>query len=85
MIDLLYRDEAYTLICIVVSGMKSSEMYWQIKYTVRQKGTRILSYNKEHFRQILTLREESSQTNVILQYKLLAAILIAVCSVIQQS
>ncbi len=30
-----------------------------------------------------TLREESCQTNVILQYKLLAAILIAVCSVIQ--
>ncbi len=32
-----------------------------------------------------TLREESSQTNVILQYKLLAPILSAVCSVIQQS
>ncbi len=32
-----------------------------------------------------TLREESSQTNVILQYTLLAAILSAVCSVIQQS
>ncbi len=32
-----------------------------------------------------TLREESSQTNVILQFKLLAAILSAVCSVIQQS
>ncbi len=32
-----------------------------------------------------TLREESRQTNVILQYKLLAAILGAVCSVIQQS
>ncbi len=31
------------------------------------------------------LREESSQTNVILQYKLLAAILSAFCSVIQQS
>ncbi len=31
------------------------------------------------------LRVESSQTNVILQYKLLAAILNAVCSVIQQS
>ncbi len=29
-----------------------------------------------------TLREESSQTNVILQYKLLASILSAVCSVI---
>ncbi len=32
-----------------------------------------------------TLREESSQTNVILQYKLQAVILSAVCSVIQQS
>ncbi len=32
-----------------------------------------------------TLREESSQNNVILQYKLLASILSAVCSVIQQS
>ncbi len=32
-----------------------------------------------------TLREESSQTNVILQYKLLAAILSAVCSAIQKS
>ncbi len=32
-----------------------------------------------------TLREESSQTNVILEYKLLASILRAVCSVIQQS
>ncbi len=31
------------------------------------------------------LREESSLTNVILQYKLLASILSAVCSVIQQS
>ncbi len=31
------------------------------------------------------LREESSQTNVILQYTLLTAILSAVCSVIQQS
>ncbi len=32
-----------------------------------------------------TLREESSQTNFILQYKLLASILSAVCNVIQQS
>ncbi len=34
---------------------------------------------------IYTLREESRETNVILQYKLLASILSAVCSVIQQS
>ncbi len=33
----------------------------------------------------IALREESSQTNVILQYKLLASILSAVWSVIQQS
>ncbi len=32
-----------------------------------------------------TLREESIQTNVILQYKLLASILNVVCSLIQQS
>ncbi len=32
--------------------------------------------------EITSLREESSQTNVILQYKLLAEILSAVCSVI---
>ncbi len=34
---------------------------------------------------VITLREESSQTNVILQYKLLATIFSAVCSVIQKS
>ncbi len=34
---------------------------------------------------ISTLREESSQTNAILQYKLLASIQSAVCIVIQQS
>ncbi len=34
---------------------------------------------------VATLREESSQTIVILQYKLLASILSTVCSVIQQS
>ncbi len=32
-----------------------------------------------------TLREESSQTNVILQYNVMASILSAVCHVIQQS
>ncbi len=32
-----------------------------------------------------TLREESSQTNVILHYKLLASILSVMCSLIQQS
>ncbi len=32
-----------------------------------------------------TLREESRQNNVILQYKLLASSLSAICSVIQQS
>ncbi len=37
------------------------------------------------FGNVTTLREKSSQTNVILQYKLLAPILSTVCSVIQQS
>ncbi len=45
--------------------------------TERESGAR---YRQDH-----ALREESSQTNVILQYKLLASILSAVCSVIQQS
>ncbi len=40
---------------------------------------------KKHSTAIYTLREESSQTNVILLYKLLAAILSKVCSVIQKS
>ncbi len=43
-----------------------------------------LKFN-EHYYWFTTLRVESSQTNVILQYKLLASILGAVCSVIQQS
>ncbi len=38
-----------------------------------------------HTRTCPTLTEKSSQTNVILQYKLLASILSAACSVIQQS
>ncbi len=42
-----------------------------------------MHHNDAGFRVTPTLREESSQTNVILQYKLLAAILSAVCSVIQ--
>ncbi len=42
-------------------------------------------YDKSQIPGFATLTEESSQTNVILQYKLLAAILSAVCSVIQQS
>ncbi len=39
----------------------------------------------ERSTKVSTLREESSQTNVILQYKLQAAILSAVCSLIKQS
>ncbi len=42
---------------------------------------RISMYTVNH----RTLTEESRQTNVILLYKLLASILSAVCSVIQQS
>ncbi len=44
--------------------------------------TMFTSVSDHHWVQIL--REESSQNNVILQYKLLAASLSAVCSVIQQ-
>ncbi len=47
---------------------------------LKEMITRAMNQKKD----INTLREESSQTNVILQYKLLAAILSAVCSVIQQ-
>ncbi len=45
----------------------------------------VLSQNHLESSFISTLREYSSQTNVILQYKLLATILSAVCSVIQHS
>ncbi len=46
----------------------------------------IIPTSEEHSQpQRYTLSEESSQTNVILQYQLLAAILSAVCSLIQQS
>ncbi len=41
-------------------------------------------YNYFIWNSTATLREESSQTNIILQYKLLAAILSAVCSIIQR-
>ncbi len=50
------------------------------------RSTVKLKLLKPAFRPVsFALREESSQTNVILQYKLLAAILSAVCIVIQQS
>ncbi len=39
-----------------------------------------VSFNGRYHNYVTALREQSSQTNVILQYKLLA-----VCSVIQQS
>ncbi len=44
-------------------------------------GLAMLYYGTGYY----ALREESSQTNVILQYKLLESILSAVCSIIQQS
>ncbi len=60
--------------------------YWQIVKEIHQETTpetvTIWHFFLGDSRS--TLREESSQTNVILQYKLLAAILSAVCSVIQQ-
>ncbi len=48
---------------------------------VRKVGTKLISYLYCK----PTLREESSQTHAILQYKWMASILSAVCSVIQQS
>ncbi len=42
-------------------------------------------YNNKLWSYNSALREESSQANAILQYKLLASILSAVCNVIQQS
>ncbi len=71
-----------------------TERYW-IEYkmtvaTVMVTEKPWLWFGSEQFKILLdglmiALREESNQTNVILQYKLLAAILSAVCSVIQQS
>ncbi len=60
----------------------------QISYTElldfrTMQGNNYYNKNKWMFDQS-ALREESSQTNVILQYNLLAAIFSAVCSVIQQ-
>ncbi len=45
----------------------------------------ILFTNFFIYQYMTTIREESSQTNVIIQYKLLASLMSAVCSVIQQS
>ncbi len=53
---------------------KEKNHNWNKKQFLSQQ---LLLYNTR----ICALREESSQTNVILQYKLLAAILSAVCSV----
>ncbi len=50
--------------------------------SVYPSGTIIVEQHIRPHSKLYTLREESSQTNVILQYKLLAAILSAVCSVI---
>ncbi len=57
---------------------------YDAKDLLGQNGTFILEYYCMFYDLVHTLREESSHTNVILQYKLLAAILSAACSVIQQ-
>ncbi len=54
---------------------------WHLYITSTLKIKPIIGHSLQQH----ALREESSQTNVILQYKLLASILSAVCSVIQQS
>ncbi len=57
------------------------DMGWQFFFQNRQVG--IAGMWSSH--SLTTLREESSQINVMLQYKLLASTLSVVCSVIQQS
>ncbi len=58
-------------------------------YSAMIKSITLMCMMDEHYSAMIkcitpTLREESCQTNVILQYKLLASIWSAVCSVIQQ-
>ncbi len=75
--DCLYKK--YPLLCLPVvldSELKTNEFLQAYHEHDRNCSTCNVS---------VTLREEFSQTNVILQYKLLAAILSAVCSVSQQS
>ncbi len=67
-------------ICILL--FLKCHILWQIK---NFKRTLFSSVENLYLASLHILREESSQTNVILQYKLLASILGAVCSVIQQS
>ncbi len=68
----------------VIGSVYQWYISYRIKWTVHTLSDSIVNlHNSIYF--LHTLREESSQTNVILQYKLLAAILSAVCSVIQQS
>ncbi len=72
-----------TLLIILVSNAPTSLSPCFFKLSsISNFSSEYLNFVSEIFP---TLREESSQTNVILQYKLLAEILTAVCSVIQQS
>ncbi len=61
--------------------------FFRIIVRLKQNITYLLTYLLLTYlhQSVAALREESSQTNAILQYKLLAAIVSAVCSVIQQS
>ncbi len=64
----------------------STRFYLSLKTLAQVLDFAILFFDQRRIPFYLyTLREECSQTNVILRYKLLAAILSAVCSVIQQS
>ncbi len=77
-----------TKICINGNVSYGSSLFWLIHTRTRtctnRHGT-VAKFEDIYKKHSLTLREESSQTNVILQYKLLATVLSAVCSVIQQS
>ncbi len=68
----LFRSLVFSLFVIF--------MFWEPTHSVDHASSFCLKITW-----VIALREEASQTNVILRYILLAAILSAVCSVIQQS
>ncbi len=65
----------------------SHPLHVELAFTMRTfcNNCRFQTQANQYIPCTLALREDSSQTNVILQYKLLAVISSAVCSVIQQS
>ncbi len=79
----LKSHKRYNCICFNIFVILTRVYHCKIIWLNRE---RLLDYSlPEICLVILILREQSSQTNVILQYKLLTSILSAVCSVIQQS